>query len=114
VKSFKKFKKFLQRHQLASFVILAIVISAIMTVVSMWLYMASGTMKLDLSRPGYEQARQEITNDSSDNQSFSPNGSLTPSVINDFRDRLNKLQKKLGDMGNFDSNALSDGNLGLE
>ena len=110
----RKISKFITTHQLASFVALAIVIAAIMTVVSLKIYVRSGAIKLDLSRPGYEQVRQEVTTDGSSDKPFSPSGTLTSEALDDFRGRLDKKQADLKNLGNFGSEVLADSNLGLE
>ena len=114
MKKLNKFGKFIGRHQLSSFVIVALLITGLMTGVSLWLYRASGAFRLDLSRPGYEQVRGEVTdNDQQQDKPFSPSGALTTDVIKDFNARLDKQQTNLSKMGDFGGDTLSDENLGL-
>jgi hypothetical protein len=114
MKRIKKIGKFINQHQLASMIIAALLITGLMTGVSLWLYRASGAFRLDLSRPGYEQVRGEVVQDSKEEKPFSSSGSLTPGVIDDFHKRLDRLQADLSKMSGFGEEALSDGNLGLE
>jgi hypothetical protein len=113
MKQLTKFWTFIGKHQLASFVTLSIVIAFVMTIISLRVYVTSGAVKLDLSRPGYEQARQEV-NDGDNSTPFSSSGTLTPEALKDFNDRLNKQQTDLGAMGNFADDTLTDENLGLQ
>jgi len=114
MKKAKKISKFISRNQLVSMVIAALLIAIIMTIVSLWLYQASGAFRLDLSRPGYEQVRGDVVHDSKEEKPFSPSGKLTPGVIDDFNARLGKQQNDLSKMGDFGGEVLSDSNLGLE
>jgi len=113
VSAIKNIRDFIVGHQLVSFVTLALIVAIIMTVISLRIYVTSGAIKLDLSRPGYEKVRQEVTNDNT-TQPFPSSGTLTPAAIKDFRDRLNKQQNDLKAIGNFSDDGLSDSNLGLE
>jgi len=113
VNATKNVRHFINDHQLASFVTLALVATIIMTVISLRIYVTSGAIKLDLSRPGYEKVRQEVTNDTT-TQPFPSSGTLTPAAIKDFRNRLDKQQSDLKAVGNFSDDGLSDSNLGLE
>lgn len=110
----RKFGDLLRRHQLATFVIVALIIATAMTVVSLRIYVTSGAMKLDLSRPGYEQARQNITQNDDSEKPYPSTGALTPAATDDFRARLNKQQQDLQNLGDFGDDVLSDHNLGLE
>lgn len=110
----QKFGAFVAKRQLACFVALALVVSVAMTGVSMWIYAASGAIKLDLSRPGYEKVRQEVTANDDSQQPYPSSGALTPEALKDFRERLDKSQADLNGAGNFNGDTLTDKNLGLE
>ncbi|MCL2037755.1 DUF2868 domain-containing protein [Candidatus Saccharibacteria bacterium] len=114
MKKTKNFSKFVNQHQLASMIVIALLVASLMTGLSLWLYRTSGAFRLDLSRPGYEQVRGDVIHDSKEEKPFSSSGKLTPEVIDDFNARLNKQQNDLSKMGNFGGEALSDSNLGLE
>ncbi len=114
MKKTRKFSKIISQYQLVSMIIVALLIAVVMTGVSLWLYWTSGAFRLDLSRPGYEQVRGEVVQDDKEEKPFSPSGSITPSVIDDFNARLDSQQNDLSKMDNFSSEALSDSNLGLE
>jgi hypothetical protein len=48
------------RLRFAIFLLGTILISLVLTGISYWLYVVSGTAQLDLSRPGYKQALNEV------------------------------------------------------
>lgn len=107
------FSRLAARFGLPFGIFLAIVIALLLTVVSMALYFISGTSKLDLSRPGYESARKQITHDSSNDQSFPSTGPIDAKVIKDFLARYDKETKNLDQYDKFDQNILDDTQIGL-
>ena len=109
----KNLGKFFGRYRIVSFVSLALLISVIMVSISLWIYTANGAIKLDLSRPGYEQVRQDIVQEDEVEKPFSFSGELTAEVLKDFQERLDKQQKNLDNLGDFGGEILNDKNLGL-
>lgn len=109
----RQFSRAAQRFGLPFGVLVAIIIALILTSISMTLYFVSGTSKLDLSRPGYESARDQIRRSNSSDQNFSSNGDIDSSVIKDF---LKKYDNESGDLkqySSFSEDILSDEQLGL-
>ena len=109
----ERLKAWVLNNQMLTFIIGAILIAAIMTSVSLWLYQSSGAAKLDLSRPGYEKARTEVDDDNSGTKPFSPIGELNADAIKDFRNRYTSISDKLDKTNNYDESDMSDDNLGL-
>lgn len=109
----RKFGKIAQRFGLPFGIFLAIVAALLLTAISMTLYFASGTSKLDLSRPGYESARDQIRRTDSSDQNFSSNGELNSTVIKDFLNKYDKESKDLQQYSSFNENILDDTQLGL-
>lgn len=100
------------KHRIIYGVLLALAIASLLTMVSMALYVSSGASRLDLSRPGYEKAREEITKDS-DKESFSATGSIDTATLEEFQKRFDKRRGELNGLGAFDSTALDDAQLQL-
>lgn len=98
------------RHRIIYGVIVALAIAFLLTMVSMALYISSGASRLDLSRPGYEKAREEITKDT-DMDEFSSSGSITTDTLDDFQKRFDKRRTELNGLGAFSSTALDDNQL---
>jgi hypothetical protein len=113
MKATTRLKIWASQHQLACFITVALFIAAVMTLISLWLYLSSGAMRLDLSRPGYEEVRQKVV-DNDSQQTFLPSGPLTQETAKDFQALLDEQQNQLKVMGDFNDQALSDSNVGLE
>lgn len=108
-----RYSEFLRTHQFVAFIILVLVITVIITLVGMSIYVSSGTMKIDLSRPGYEKVRNEVQQ-SSAQKSFASSGSLDSAAIKQFNSQLNSSVTDLKNSGNFGgASDLSDQSLGL-
>lgn len=104
--------QYLAKHQFACFITLCIVIAIAMTGISLEIYKHSDAIKLDMSRPGYEKVRKQVEK-SADDQPFDSNGTIDKRAIDDFENRMNKYQKELNSLGNYDSSTIDDENLGL-
>jgi len=104
-----------QAHQYFSMVILVILISLFLVYVALSLYQSSGTLQLDLSRPGYDSARQEAIKDTEVFKGFSSDGSITKESLNEF-DTLykKKAAEALIELDAFSGDALSDSALALD
>lgn len=108
-----KAKQWILEHQFLTFVVSVLAVATVLTGVSLWLYNASGTARLDLSRPGYEKVRSEVKDEDSKTEPFSSTGPIDSQSVKDFRARYEALKKKLDKTGNYDESAISDDNLGL-
>lgn len=104
-----------REHQFFSMVILVIVVSLFLVYVALSLYQSSGTMQLDLSRPGYDSARQEAIKDTEVFKGFSADGTLDKNALNEF-DTLykQKASEALIGIDAFSGDALSDSALLLD
>ncbi len=108
----ERLREFINRHRITFGVAVALVIAVLLTMASMALYVSSGASRLDLSRPGYEKARSEIT-DTDKETDFSPTGPVSTASLKDFQSRFNKQRDSLGKLGSFSSTALDDTELQL-
>lgn len=109
----ERLKSWILSNQLLAFIMSAVLVTILMTGVSLWLYKASGAAKLDLSRPGYEDARAEVEDDNNGTKPFSPTGELNDEAIKDFRNRYGDIKNKLDKTNNYDESDINDDNLGL-
>lgn len=102
-------------HQYFSMVVLVILISMFLVYVALSLYQSSGALQLDLSRPGYDSARQEAIKDNEVFKGYSGDGPITKSSLDEF-DSLykQKAAEALIDFNAFSGDALSDSALALD
>jgi hypothetical protein len=105
-----KFRQVIERHRITFGVILALLIAMVLTSISMALYISSGASRLDLSRPGYESARNEVVR-STDSDSFNATGPMNTSVANDFQNRFTKHRDTLNKLDTYGTTALDDNEL---
>lgn len=91
----------------------AIVICLLLTVFSTSLYVITGTSKLDLSKPGYEEVRKKITRKSANETSFGSNGPLDKKIINDYLEKYKKQAQDLREYDSFNPKLIDDIPLGL-
>lgn len=89
---------------------LAIVIALILTVISVGLYISSGVSRLDLSRPGYEPARQGV-NEKSATKTFDNSGDMDAKAIGEFTELYDEQQSVLENTSSFSDNNLDDAQL---
>lgn len=102
----------LKNYRFAIMVTLAVAVAVVLSGISILIYVWTGAINIDLSRPGYEKNREE-TAYSEDETPFSNSGPINIEVIDDFNQRIEKLQNELGGMNNFSADAMSDEALGL-
>jgi len=83
--------------------------------VALSLYQSSGTVQLDLSRPGYDSARKEAIKDNEVFRGFSADGPIDGRSLAEF-DTLykQKAAEALIDIDAFSGDALSDAALTLD
>lgn len=104
----------IRNHQFLIMIVGAILVSLFLVYVALSLYVSSGTLQLDLSRPGYDSAREEATKGTEVFKGFSEDGPIDDESLNEF-DKLYK-QKAAGaliEIDAFSSDALSDEALSL-
>jgi hypothetical protein len=104
----------IQRHQLAFLIIAAVITTLILTTISIYIYVLSGAINIDLSRPGYESVRQDTSDESSGVDPFSSSGKIDDEVRTNFLHRLEVIQNNTKQMNDFGGDSLSDKSLDLE
>lgn len=106
------FRSTVQRHRFLFAIVTVIGAALLMTAVSLSLYVTSGTSRLDLSRPGYEQARKDIKPTPED--SFSSDGPVDKSALDEFQKLYDTRRTNLNELGDFKDTTLDDASLRLE
>lgn len=91
---------FTDQHRLAMAITISISVAIIMTLVSMSLYYTSGAHVLDISRPGYEQARQAVQQPFH-SDSFPQDGPINPEVIAEFKQIYDRNRQHLNKIDDF-------------
>lgn len=107
-----KFVEKLKNYKFALMITLSVIIAVTLSGISVFVYVWTGAINIDLSRPGYEKNREETAYDE-DEIPFSSSGPINSEAIDDFNQRLDKIQNELGGMNNFSADAMSDEALGL-
>jgi hypothetical protein len=103
-------------HQFFIMILLVLALSAFMVHVALSLYRSSGALQLDLSRPGYDSAREEAVKGNSEVfEGYSADGDIDAASLNEF-DTLykQKAAEALIDIDAFSGDALSDSALMLD
>jgi len=105
-----------KRHQFVSAIIAAIVIALFLVYVALSLYQSSGTLQLDLSRPGYDSARKEAVSKNDEVfEGFSSEGGIDSAALKESDELYRKkAAEALIDIDAFSGDVLSDKALSIE
>lgn len=102
-------------HQFTAMIALVIAIALFLVYVALSLYQSSGTLQLDLSRPGYDSAREEATKGTEVFRGFSADGDIDKDSLNEFDELYKqKAAEALIEIDAFSGDALSDETLALD
>jgi hypothetical protein len=99
------------RHRFPFAIGSVICVALLMTAVSMSLYVSSGASRLDLSRPGFEQARKGIKQTPDDK--FNSDGKVDSATVDEFEKLYQKQRVYLNNLGDFKDTSLDDPSLRL-
>ena len=102
-----------ERHKFMLLVGLTIVISLFLVGVAMALYSSSGAAQLDLSRPGYQAVRDQISQ-TEDFDGYPATGALDKKALDEFRSLYDKKSKEAMDVDGFGGKVLSDSALSID
>ena len=91
---------------------LTVIIAFIMTAVSLSLYVSSGTLQLDLSRPGYESARKDLIKPE-EKKDFATNGPIDKEALDEYQKQFDAQRTELNRIGKFKDQGLNDDSLTL-
>lgn len=104
-----------RNHQFAVMIVGVITISLFLVYVALSLYGSSGTLQLDLSRPGYDSARKEVRKESEVFRGFSEDGAITTEALEEFEALYKqKSEEALAKIDAFSGDVLSDEALSLK
>lgn len=104
----------IRRHQFLSLIIGSILVATFLVYVALSLYQSSGAMQLDLSRPGYAEARREVTKGSEVFRGFPADGPIDAEVLKEFAAMYEEKAKDAASVDAFSGEALSDHALQLD
>jgi len=102
-----------QQHKFMVLIGVTILLSIILVSASLWLYNSSGAAQLDLSRPGYQSVRDQVTK-SNDFTGFSSSGSIDKDTLEEFRKLYDEKLKEATAVQSFGGDVMSDEAIGIE
>jgi len=109
---YKKARTYMRARKLPFALIIAICATLLLTLVSLTIYKVGGFYRYDLSRPGYEKERTEISTAPAD-VSFNTTSPLSQQAVEDFLKPLDQHRKNFDAYNAFGSGGLSDEDLRL-
>lgn len=93
---------------------IAMVLTIVMTFTSVGIYYVAGFYKFDLSRPGYEKERTQVTNSANDiHGNYDSTTPVTAAATDTFLRDFDAGTQKASLAGDFRDQSLSDQELGL-
>ena len=101
-----------ERSRLPFALAVAVGVALLLTVVSVSIYTLSGVSKLDLSRPGFEQEREEVRQTTSQ-KTYDTTSPVTRGSIDEFLIEYDQRAKEIKEYGSFRDQALDDASLQL-
>lgn len=98
----------IRNHQFTSMIVGVMIIAIFFVYVALSLYRTSGAIQLDLSRPGYAQAREEAERTKSNFEGFSPEGDINEKSLGVFDSLYTEKQQEAESIDAFSSDVLSN------
>lgn len=109
--NWENFKGLISRHRFPFAITGVVGIAFLMTAISLSLYVTSGTSRLDLSRPGYENVRKDVQE--GPEETFRSDGPVNKAALDEFERLLQKRRDNLNGLGDFEDTSLDDTSLRL-
>lgn len=100
------------KAKLAVAIVGAIVIALVLTAISIAIYVRSGVASLDLSRPGYEQVRDQVRTDKAN--TFDSVGPINKRSLEEFQRLYRTELQELSNSSAFSDHSLDDSQLRLD
>lgn len=91
----------------------SIVIALFLVGVALALYASSGAAQLDLSRPGYQSVRKQVSQDDTFS-GFSANGAIDKASLEQFEKLYDERAKQAIGVESFGGNGMSDESLSVD
>lgn len=108
----KKIRDLINQNRFLVLIMAAIFISIVWVIISVAIYMRDGAYLLDLSRPGYEPAREQV-HEQTTSSNFRADGPLDADAVEDFLKLYEERTDAIDKFDNFDSTALDANQLNL-
>lgn len=106
-------RSFIDKHSFLLFIVISILISFVLVYISMQMYVSSGAIQLDLSRPGYVSVRSQVDTTDGGLQTYPSSGIISKTVIDDFKTLFDKQAKKIEVVDAFGGSPLDPKALGI-
>lgn len=106
-------RRFVTRHRLPVAISAVIAVALLITAINLSLYVSSGSSSLDLSRPGYEQARRQAQTGDTKRVEFESTGPIDEAVLKDFKKLFSDQRIEINALDGFRDTALDDASLRL-
>ena len=104
-----------QRHKFLVLIALTIIVALILVTISLRLYVSSGAIQLDLSRPGYKAVLEEEGTSQPDKlERFPASGVLDKQAIEDFRKQYDEQLEEATAIESFGGGVMNDDALGID
>lgn len=103
----QKFQRIPEHSRLPIGLVLALLFTLTLTITSVAIYMVSGANKLDLSRPGFEQEREEVRA-TEPTKTYNTTDPITRESIDEFLEEYDKRNQDLSEYGDFKGPDLDD------
>jgi hypothetical protein len=106
----KRLRSRIAEHRLVVALCLVVVIAIGLAITSVTLYYRSGFYRFDLSRPGYEHERSEISKPTTE-KAYDTTSPVTQVTVDEFLQEFDSHQADLQAYGDFRDSSLSDEDL---
>lgn len=104
---------FFAEHRFLFLVFGSVVIAVLLVMVSLSLYVSSGAAQLDLSRPGYQAIREQVTEDDSF-KGYDADGPLDKKALDQFQSLYDEKLKEAQSIDAFGNDVLSPESLQID
>lgn len=104
----------IKEHRFILLIVGTIATALFLVVISMALYVSSGTAQVDLSRPGYSTVRDQAKENDASYNAFSGTGPIDKEALQEFETRYDTRSKQITGVKAFNSDPLSDISLRIE
>lgn len=101
-------------HRLALLIIIAVTVAVGLVSTSMYLYISSGAIQLDLSRPGYQGVSSQTDSSYKTLENYPETGALDGSSLTEFEGLLSSQAIKAKAIDAFSGDPLDPVSLGIK
>lgn len=105
--------RYIQKHRYVFFLLSVVGIALLFVAASLALYVTSGAAQLDLSRPGYENIREQVQQNEVI-EGFSANGRLDDEALDEFEALYDEQLRDAESVDAFGNDVLSPESLQID